>query len=255
MLHAYVAEGKRKGLKICTAFAKGARGEVVRPGVTRRLLPGPAMFYGWAPSTMPLFDEARRDGRDWYYADNAYYFGRGEFFRVTRGAFQHDGNGDAGPERFERFGIEVKPWRNGGRHVLVTTQSDLWHRQWCGMSQEQWAEMVVAEIRRHTDRPVDVCHKPSPCYGAHDPSFESRLDDAWAVVTHSSSTGVKALLEGVPVFSLAPSCLSVMGSADLAEIEAPRRPDGREQWAWNLAANQWTLAEIEDGTCWREIGR
>ena len=73
------------------------------------------------------------------------------------------------------------------------------------------------------------------------------------MVAHCSSTMVKALMDGVPVFSLAPSMASRMGRSNLADIETPIYADDREQWLWNLAANQWTWEELADGTCWRVL--
>jgi hypothetical protein len=36
-------------------------------------------------------------------------------------------------------------------------------------------------------------------------------------------------------------------------MENPVKPDNREQMAWALADNQWTLAEIESGMAWEHI--
>jgi hypothetical protein len=46
-----------------------------------------------------------------------------------------------------------------------------------------------------------------------------------------------------------------MGRSDLAQIEDPARPDGREPFLWNLAANQWTRKEILLGQAWRDLKR
>jgi hypothetical protein len=81
------------------------------------------------------------------------------------------------------------------------------------------------------------------------------LVGAWALVTHSSNAAVEALLEGVPVFCTAPCAAYRMGRPDVAAIEAPALPDDREQWAWNLARAQWTLAEMKSGECWRDLQR
>ena len=67
------------------------------------------------------------------------------------------------------------------------------------------------------------------------------LKDCHAVVVHSSNVAVDALLAGVPVFCTVPCAAYRMGYADLSKIESPLYPDDREQWAWNLADQQWTL--------------
>ncbi len=259
MLTCYPSPGKRKALKLCAAFAEGSCGRVAGLGESR-LGPGAAFFYGMTGHTLPLIERCRRGGRDWYYADNAYYFGRGAYFRVTRNAYQHDGGGAAGPERFARFGLSAAPWRkgarNGGRHVLVTIQSELFYRLALGTTREAWLADVLARLRAATDRPIEVCHKAVAAASgnaAAGPGFETHLGDAHALVTHSSSTAVKALLDGVPVFCTGACMASSMGRADLALLEDPRYPDDREPWLWNLAANQWTREEMSDGTCWRQL--
>jgi hypothetical protein len=254
-VHCYYRRGKPKGKKLCEAFAAGAGGKVVDAWSDTQLASGPAAFYGWQPETYHLFEQARRDGRDWYYIDNAYYFGREVYFRATRNAMQHSGIGNAGPERFERFGVTIKPWRKTGEVILITTQSDLWHRTLCGMTQAEWGRRVAETIRQYTDREIVICDKPRVLrYGeAHASGFEGYLEKTWALVTHSSSTAVKALAEGIPVFPLVQCCASVMGADDLSMIETPRYPDGREQWLWNLAANQWTVEEMASGYCWKML--
>ncbi len=256
MITCYPSPGKRKALKLCTAFAAGCGGRVAPIGQPT-LQRGAAFFYGWTEHSVPLIEQCQAQCTDWHYADNAYYFGRGKLFRVTKNALMHDGSGAAGPERFGRFGLEIKPWRKDGAHILITTQSELFYEARLHTSRAAWTGEIIEELREHTDRAIIVCHKPPAgemvSKQPHARDFESQLCDAWAVVTHSSSSAVKAVLDGVPVFSLAPSMVSRMGLDDLARIEEPVYPDDREQWLWNLAANQWTLDEMRDGTCWRGL--
>ena len=263
-LTCYPSPGKRKAAKMCRHFAAGAarNGVESRVAATGRvgLDPGAAFFYGWTEHTAALINACVADGREWLYADNAYYFGRGAYFRVTRNALMHGGEpagATRGRERFRRFGIEIAPWRKGGRHVVVATQSELFYRMKLGQARASWTAETVRAIAAATDRPIEVCHKPASRDmardQAHAPGLEALLEGAWALVTHSSSAAVAALIRGVPVFCLAPCMASRMGLMDLARIEAPYLPDDREPWAWTLAANQWPYAEMASGQCWREL--
>ncbi len=255
MITCYPSPGKRKALKLCTAFAAGCGGRVAAAGEAR-LAPGAAFFYGMTAHTLALIEACKREGRDWYYADNAYYFGRGRYFRVTRNAYQHDGAGCAGPARWRAFGLSVMPWRKAGRHVLVTTQSELFYRLQLGLSRDAWLADVMARLGSVTERPIKVCHKPKARRAgnaAAGPRFEADLKGAHALVTHSSSTAVKALIEGVPVFCTGACAASPMGLDDLSRIEDPVYPEGREPWLWLLATNQWTRREMRDRACWRAL--
>lgn len=257
MLTCYPSPGKVKAHRICRSFRTGCIRENVKSQIasTRRMKiePGAAFFYGWTEHTVPLIRQCQRECRDWYYADNAYYFGRGDYFRVTRNALMHDGSGQAGPDRFNAFGLTVKPWRRDGAHVVITTQSEAYFQMRLGLSRDDWVAKITEELKRVTDRKIVVCHKPAPPWKdwLHQ-NFEDKLPGAWAVVSHSSSTMVKAVLDGIPVFSVGQSMASRIGLKDLSLIEQPIYPE-RDQWLWNLAANQWTYEEMFKGRCWRDL--
>ncbi len=242
-LTCYVTPGKRKGLKVMTAFAAGCGGRV---SLARRLEAGPAAFYGVSDHLKPLLDQARVEKHDWYYIDNG-YFARKQYCRVSRDAMQHRGNGIGDADRFGRLGIEIRPWRTAGRHVLVCPQSDTFMRHIAGIGVDTWLADVLACLRRHTGREIRVRGKRDARPLAAD------LADCHAVVVHMSNAAVEALMAGVPVFATGPCAASAMGLADLRRIETPVRPRGRRRWAAVLAANQWTRGEMHSGRCWHEL--
>ncbi len=291
-MHFLMQPNKTYAVKMAELWFEGCGGgtllhpssmEALSSGVSG-LQPGPIAMYGLTPETMPLFLYARMEKRDFYYIDNA-YFGAGHedhnYMRVTKNALQCDGYGNATVDRFRIHGWAIKPWKMldvsnhkdsckvlvpAGNHILVTCQSEWWYLQH-GTTLQLWLDSVLTELSHYTDRPIRVRLKPKSKYkrppnlvmdgeitGAEDQvPFLKDLDNAWAVVTHASNTAVEAIMEGVPAFVLGQCAAKPMACSDLAFIEKPRRPEGRGQWAWNLAANQWTLGEIRDGTCWRMI--
>lgn len=262
MITCYPGVGKKKGLGICQAFADGANaaGDIARvqpPGTAATLAPGSAFFYGTTSDNEFLLKQAIREKRDWYYADNAYYFGRGRYFRVTRNALQHDGSGTADPARWRSFGLATGAWKRDGRNIVIATQSDLWHQQRTGGSRQEWAVEIRRRLKAYTDRPVDLCLKPDARdmqpNQPHSPQLEHLLRDAWCCVVHSSSAAVASLIAGVPVITLANCAATIMGVKSLAQIEDPLYPDDRERWLAVLAANQWTVDEMRDGTAWRAL--
>ncbi len=166
MLTCYPSPGKRKAMRIGRHFAAGCVRSNVRARITppgqARLDPGDAFFYGWTEHTAALIALCRAQGRDWYYADNAYYFGRGAYFRVTRNALMHDGRpgaGQGGRDRFERFGIEIAPWRRDGRQVVVATQSRLFYLQNDRATMKFNRQVVNAACRLTSDAPLDRCRQ------------------------------------------------------------------------------------------------
>jgi hypothetical protein len=115
-----------------------------------------------------------------------------------------------------------------------------------------WLPQTLETLRRHTDREIRVREKP-PGGLKHRMPIEDALRCCHALVTDQSNAAVLALLTGVPVFCTSPCAAYRMGHPDLAKIETPHFPPDREQWAWNLAANQWTLRQMDSGQCWREL--
>lgn len=237
-----------KSRMICEAFAKGSGWPIVPPAPLRE---GDVFMYGCLRGLKPTLDQARAEGRTWYYADNGYFRpGKAGYFRITRDALQHDGAGNALPERWERLGLEIKPWRKDGSHVLVCPPDEIYGQLW-GLDHRKWLQDVLTTLYSSTNRKV-VVRDRSKARSATEP-FAAALRGAWALVTCASNAAVEALLAGVPVFCTRPCAAYKMGKADVAEIEDPAMLADRERWARVLAANQWSVAEMRDGTCWREL--
>lgn len=242
--------GHRHSLTVCEAFAKGAGLPVCRD--LSGLRAGGMFTYGNLRGLKPLLDAAIAQRREWWYADNG-YFGAGHYggyYRVTKNAFQHSGQGDAHRARFEQHRIPVLKWQTQGRHILLCPPGKL-HGELFDYDAAGWASETLAALLATSNRPVRVRTKPSK-NGGSVPLSED-LKNCHALVTRASNAAVEAVLQGVPVFCTHPCAAYRMGNPNVREIESPRYPDDREQWAANLAANQWTLNEMRDGSCWRDL--
>jgi len=230
------------------AFAQGCRGRATTSLALRR-----ADFAGFVtPDLYPIFRQAQESGRDWYYGDHA-YFGRKSYFRVSKNAYQHDALGEAKPDRFEKLGFPIQNWR-GGSKILLCPQSDVFMRLH-GISQEQWIQDTTREIKRYTDRRVKIHLKAqsNQLWQTERRFWQSLLDDVHAVVVYTSVAGVHAVLNGVPCFATEKCASASFGSMDLSKIEIPVKPDNREEMAWVLAENQWTLNELARGMAWEKL--
>jgi hypothetical protein len=245
----YVTPGREPSLVLGKAFAEGCGGDLVD---TRFVANRPAAFYGVSKYTLPIFQACQARGLDHYYVDNG-YFRPGHFdgyFRITRNAPQHSGIGRPDYDRWKALGLAIKPWRTTGRHVLVIGQSRTYFELRGERPVTRFWDIVTA-IAEVTDRPI--LYRPKPTASGPRRSLAEDLRDAWCVVAFTSNVAVEALLEGIPVFVTGDCAARVMGETDLGQIETPRRPDTRDEWAAVLAANQWTVDEIRSGKCWRDL--
>jgi len=183
-------------------------------------------------------------GDDFYYGDHA-YFGRGKFYRVTKNRFQHDGEtGHGDMDRIKPFWERPKPWKKGGRNIILCPQSSNHHMRF---GEPDWEQRVRAAIELRSDRPIITRTKKSRR------PLVADLEDAHCVITHTSNAAVEAILNGVPAITTGDCCASHMSGSDPVNVEKPFYPDGRMEWASILANNQWTLDEIRRGVCWHKI--
>jgi hypothetical protein len=212
---------------------------------------------GCSPEFAETVPRWQREGRRFIYWDRGYarrvfatWLPRGDeiglpggYYRWHCNSYQMQRLRDVPDDRWRALQIELKPWRHGGRHIVVAEPSPTYqahHRI------EGWTARTVAVLKQLTPRPLVLRDKESriplgeDCAGAH------------ALITHGSIAAVEAAIMGCPVFVDASSAAALVGLTDLARIEHPIYPE-RAAWCRSLAYCQFTEAELVDGTLWRLI--
>ena len=172
----------------------------------------------------------------------------------------HDHNGaghwpEGGPGRWHGFGIELKPWRRDGHHILVREQRQIGSSAMA--SPPGWHDMMAKRLRGAIDCPVVIRWHPKsraePGKAQEQPTLKEALKDCWAVVTWASAIAGHALVAGVPVFVDAPHhVLDGAVERDVANIEAPAYPDRLPAFR-RLAWAQWSMAEIASGAAFERL--
>ena len=169
--------------------------------------------------------------------------------------------------RADHLNLKLQPWRNGSNIVIAMQRQD--SEQWHGQPpMNQWLESTVAEIRKHSDRPVVIrphprsgCNIPSGCLidrpqfnaGSYDDfDFDRVLESAHCVVNWNSGPGSQAVIAGVPAFVGPSSLASPIANWNLAQIENPPRSE-RSVWLEQLAHTEWTVEEIRSGLPFRRL--
>ena len=183
---------------------------------------------------------------------------------INRDAYWGDSNNDDSRKRV--LGLEVKPWRTDGKHILICGQHDK-SLQWRNLPRmSNWFLNTYDEIRKHTDRPIifrphprcrlehierGLKHvyrqEPQHVHGTYD-SFDMGFDDIHCTISHSSNPGIHSVIEGVPSFVSTHSlAYDVANDIDfLHDIESPVMPD-RTQWLNDYAWTEFTIEEIAAG--------
>jgi hypothetical protein len=180
---------------------------------------------------------------------------------INKDAFFSVGNDAA---RANSLGLVLKPWRTHGDHILICGQHDR-SLQWQNMpNASQWFSDTIAEVRKYTNRKivirphprcpiVPVEHKfknvikqtPAKRAGTYD-DYDIRFDNAHAVVSWTSNPGIRAAINGYPVFTGPTSLAFPVANHNLADIESPQMFD-RQQWLNDLAWTEFTIQEIAQG--------
>jgi hypothetical protein len=195
-----------------------------------------------------ILAQAKAQSLYWFYIDHA-YFDRGHrrSYRITRNRYEAGAIRRCPSDRIAELGIDTRPWRKGGREIIVCPPTD-YFMQAHGSS--DWLETTLATLKSVTDRPVIVREKPKE--GETAVPLPTALETAHALVTHSSNVAIEAVCLGTPVFVALTSAAAPVGLTDLSKIEEPVYPD-RDEWLSHLAYNQYSFEEIADGRAWKML--
>ena len=198
-------------------------------------------------------------GRTFYYIDNGYIgnLGKKTHFRIIKNHV-HDIRPiiDRPRDRLDKLTYKTKPFRPG-RKILLAPPSEKSFTIW-DIDQPTWLAQTMAELQRHTDRPIEIRLKRTREERLRTDTMESALaDDVHCLITYNSVAAVEAVMLGRPAICLGPNAAGVVSSQTLSDIESPHVPseDEREAWLRHLSYSQFTFAEMADGTAWRILNQ
>lgn len=165
-------------------------------------------------------------------------------------AHGHNGSGwwvQTGQDKFSGLGVEVKPWKESSpnSHLLICGQRGIGSKLMA--SPHIWHFRTEQKVKQTTKRPIKIRLHPG-----NQPAKTSLMDDlqnAHACLIWSSGSGVKALVNGYPVFFDAPHWICSFAAMKIgSDLEAPNRDDKlRELALHRMAEAQWTIEELSSG--------
>lgn len=170
--------------------------------------------------------------------------------RIVRNDVQHSNIIERPDDRWKRLEYPIHN-RKQGTHILLVTPSEK-PCKFYGIDRNSWVEETIAQIKKHTDRPVIVRDKAPRQQRVTRTIFED-LDNCHALVTYQSIAAVESVLYGVPAFTLAPTAADPVCDKDLSLIEHPTQQDLDKiyKWAHHLAYGQFHIDEFKNGTAYR----
>ena len=168
------------------------------------------------------------------------------------------------------LGVELKPWSINEREfvLLCLQRNGGWSMK--GKDVVVWANHKIAEIRRHTTRPIIVRPHPgdkkAPEYCklingenvriSFEPMIEHDLAKSCVTIGYNSSPLVASVIEGVPIICEDPASSQVgeVCHTDLSQLSA-LKPIDRESWIRKIAQCHWSFADLRSGECWQHMKR
>jgi hypothetical protein len=236
-----VAEAMHAGILAC-----GDR-SVIRSIYDDKLHTHVGVCYGWKHNA------AIRRYPNFVYADLGYW-GREQYYRFAVNGWSPQVRTDLSADRFNRLGLEIRPWRTEGRQIIVAGSTEkacrdhgLGYMQWETAMCHRLAGLGIPVVYR--PKPNDRQARPIPGFGFDQRPIGDALQAAHLWVTHHSNSALDALVAGVPVH-----CETGAASQFSAPLSAdPPLLEGREQFLTGVAWLQWTLDEMRSGECWAHL--
>lgn len=173
--------------------------------------------------------------------------------------------------RWASFGVELKPWRDNGSHILLFGNKGSKYQEKITPDichSDTWLDNIIARIRKHTPRPIHYrphpkvngdyvvprVNMPDKIIDSKNETIEESLRDAWCSVVYASSSASQSIVNGVPViYDASRIMLHELAAGKITMIEKPPRPDRipvLERCAWA----QWSAKEIESGLPFKRLG-
>jgi len=224
-------------------------------------------FWGFMRNTKKIVDVSKQKDIPFFFVDHAYLYHRKHsayrrlgdmencIYRVVKNNYVINKITDTNETRYldlkQRYStddeLDILDWKKDGSHILVFPPSH-WLCKMLGLNDEEMLNNSINTLKKYTDREIRVrLKKPD---GKYNPvPLEEDLKNCHAVVSFQSSAAAKAIIKGIPSFTMYGdySSVSPLSLKDLSKIETPIYPENRYEWLCNLANHQFYQSEIQSG--------
>lgn len=211
-----------------------------------------------------IMRNCEKDNIDYYFIDTGYFGNQPSaknpngwklWHRIVKNNLVHTEITNIDPQRLKQHNIKRKKFNKNGNKIIIAAPDEKPCKVY-GVDYESWAKDTKQKIEEYTDRPVVIRQRVKNRQEriVHKPLVEE-LKDAFALVTFNSNSSVEAILNGVPVFTLAPNAADPVASKDIQKIESPFYPDDDLVYNWmcNLANGQFNVSELRNGYAIRKL--
>ena len=225
--------------------------------------PNPIIFRSVAKRD--LINYRLENNLPFYYMDSGYFGnykseinpdGKKLWVRIVKNGLQHDKIRDCNSTRFDQLQIPIRKQNRYGKHILLVLPSEK-PCKFYNIELDEWTEQTIETIKKYTDRPIKVRHKPMLRSERQRNTIFQDLKNAHAMVTLQSIAAVEAVVSGVAAFTLAPTAADPVCDKDLSKLENPTlyHISKIQTWANHLAYGQFHFKELQSGYAHSIINR
>ena len=87
-------------------------------------------------------------------------------------------------------------------------------------------------------------------------NIEEDLKNAWCTITRTSNGAIDSILEGIPIITEDPVCLTYdISEHSIKNTDKPFYPNmkKRNQWLYDMSYAEWSLEEMRQGLTWKHL--
>jgi hypothetical protein len=218
----------------------------------------PLVIRGLSSSSQAAINHCWNNDRTFYYIDTGYFGNYGKiktWHRITKNNLQNLGPIiDRPGDRLKKMLDYQYTKRANGSKILICPPSEKVMSLWGQLDPESWTKQIIEELKKYTDRSVEVRLKPTRTERVSNKTIESALaNDVYCLITYNSIAATESLIFGKPAIALGPNSAQLICNKELSEIENLYYPSKDEMMSFmrHLSYCQFNKKEMQDGTAWR----
>ena len=168
-----------------------------------------------------------------------------KWHRLTRNHLHFNNQFVAPVDRLKNFAEFPKPWRNTGKTILIVEPGEF-AASIMHVNVKSWTESVVTELKKYTDRPIEIRSKINK--KTRTSLYKTLLqEDYYCTVSINSNSAVESIWAGIPAITLNKHVSNTVTRNNLAQINDLYYGPLGDWLAW-LSYCQFTYDELMDGT-------
>jgi hypothetical protein len=173
-----------------------------------------------------------------------------KWHRLTRNHLHFNNQFVAPADRLKNFAEFPRPWCKEGNKILIVEPGEF-AASIMHIDVKSWTESVITELKKHTDRPIEIRSKVNK--KTRTSLYKTLLQgDYYCTISINSNSAVESIWAGIPAITLNKHVSNSVTRNNLAQINDLYYGPLGDWLAW-LSYCQFTYDELMDGTAFNIV--